>query len=211
MAIGGYTSLQAVNQMLASVGIRQVASVSSETGTDDASDALRVLNRTSTEVQARGWPSNMDVAKSYTAADIGGGVYKVDFSASNTVEVLRVECVAPGRYKGNIEIRNDRTNNKTWAYIKSEGTQDFGSAAVIMCDVVYELDFEEACPPDLQALIVSEAIANFKAEREGRDVFQNRIRTREAKAEVTANRDRGQEHRVSNNDRPLVPGDAGSN
>lgn len=207
MAIGGITELQAVNQMLAAVGIRQVTGSLTETGSDDASDALRVLNRTSTAVQARGWPSNTKVSKGYTPADVGSGVYKVDFSEANTVSVLRVECIAPGRYAGNIEIRNDRANNKTWAYIKTEDTQDFGAATVIYCDVVEELDFEEECPADLQELIVSEAIANFKAEREGQAMFQERVRSREAKAEVTANRRK--DGPVSDNDRPIVMGGGG--
>ena len=212
MAIGGYTELEAVNQMLASVGIRQVASVSSETGSDDASDALRVLNRTSTSVQARGWPSNTDVAKSFTAADIGGGVYQIDLSASNTVAVLRTECLGPGRYRGNIEVRNDRGagSPKTWAYITTEGTKDFGSAAVIMCDVVYELDFNDECPADLQEVIVSEAISNFKAEREGQAMFAQSIANRNAKAEVTANRGVDRPNFVHTNSNPLIPGGGGS-
>lgn len=205
MAIGGITALEAVNQMLAAVGIRQVSGALSESGSDDASDAYRVLLRTNTQVQSRGWPANTIISKAYTAADIGGGVYQIDLSETDTVEVLRVECRGPGRYMGNIEIENDRSGPKTWAYVVTEGTKDFGSAQTIHCDVVRELDFEEKCPADLQEVIVAEAIKNFKAEREGQAMFQQAIAERNAKAEVAANRDRG-EGRVSKNDSPMVLG-----
>lgn len=194
---GRMTDLQAVNQMLAAVNIRQVASVSSETGSDDASDALRVLYRTSTEVQARGWPANTTEGKLFTSHSSNG---TLDITDSAAITPLRIHCVAPGEFRDALEIRGDL------AYNKRTGTTNLGNSQAIYLDYVEELDFEDDCPPDLQAVIVAEAIANFKAEREGQGAFQNRIANREAKAEVTANRDRGMMGKVSQNNSPLIPG-----
>lgn len=193
---GRLTDLQAVNQMLSAVGIRQVSSASSETGSDDASDALRVLNRTVTEVQSRGWASNTLRSIGITAA---GGSNEITFTGTNynarAIVPLRVECVAPGRWKGNVELAGDK------AYVVTENTSNFGSAVTVYFDIIHELDFESECPPDLQAVIVAEAIANFKAEREGSAL--ERARTREAKAELTASR-LGGSVKSGDNSRPLV-------
>lgn len=190
------THEQAVNQMLAAVGIRQVSSVSSETGTDDASDALRCLLRTSTDVQARGWPSNTTYGKEYTAHASTG---VVDLTVGATIDILRVSCVAPGEFAGRLTVRGDNAYN-SWT-----GTTNLGNSQKVYCDIVEELDFETECPADLQGIIIAEAIANFKAEREGGTAFAQRIAERQAKSEVTVGRNMTGPRTLShNNDRPLV-------
>lgn len=192
---GRMTDLEAVNMMLGSIGIRQVTGAITETGSDDASDALRVLNRTNTEVQSRGWPSNTSKGLLLTSHASNG---TLDLTVGATRVPLRIECVAPGEFAGRLEILGDL------AYNSFTGTTNLGNSQAVYLDFVEELDFEDSCPPDLQSVIVAEAVANFKSEREGQAMFYERIKTREAKAEVTANRVVSPVHV---NARPLVPGD----
>lgn len=207
---GRLTKLQAVNMMLSAVGIRQVASASSETGSDDASDALRVLNRTNTLIQSRGWPCNTLRAQSFTTDDdgAGGAGVKLDFSTvsinGTAREPLRVECLAPGRYAGNIELLGDL------ALITTEGTTSFpANTTIIMCDIVFEVDFETECPPDLQHLIVAEATKAFQMDRRANQILDQQLAEQAAKAEITANRGRGpRPSEVHRNDTPLVSGSA---
>lgn len=203
---GRLTDLQAVNMMLSAVGIRQVSSVSAETGSDDASDALRTLYRYNTIVQSRGWPCNTLKGVAYTASDVGGGVYNISFTTilgTGSKKPLRVECVAPGRYRGNIELIGDT------AVIASENTKDFGSAVSIYVDLVWELDFEDEVPADLQYVIVQEATKAFQMDRRANQLLDMQLQEQVAKAEVSANRGRGPNPTdVHVNDRPLVSGSA---
>lgn len=201
---GRLTDLQAVNQILSSVGIRQVASVSSETGSDDASDALRVLNRYNTLVQSRGWPANTLRSIGIAAA---GGSNEITFTGTNynarAIVPLRVECIAPGRFMGNVELAGDK------AYVVTENTSNFGSAITVYFDIVHELDFESECPPDLQHVILEEAKRAFQMDRRANEIIDQTIAESGAKAEITANRGRGpRPSEVHRNDTPLVSGSA---
>lgn len=205
---GRLTKLQAVNMMLSSVGIRQVASASSETGSDDASDALRVLNRFNTIIQSKGWPCNTAKGYQFTTDDdgAGGAGVKLDFSTfsvnGTSREPLRVECVGPGLYAGNIELLGDL------AFIVNQGTTSFPSnTTTVICDVVFELDFETECPPDLQYVIVGEATKAFQMDRRANQLLDSQLREQVGKAEIAANRGRGpMPSDVHSNDRPVVYG-----
>lgn len=204
---GMFTTVEAVNIILATIGHRQITTVSSESGPSDASDALRVLNRNNSVVQAQGWPANTSQGQAFLAADIGGGVFQIDLSEAGTVDVLRVECVAPGPYTGRIEIRNDAPNNRVWAYDSGGNTLDFGSAVTIYCDVVRELDFENECPIDIQDLVVRAAKQEFQMDRATNQAINESIREERARAELSANRDRGRPRTpVHGNDQPVIPG-----
>ena len=147
MAVLGMTKLEAVNAILRAVGDPFVAALNTA-GNSEASEAERLLDYASELVQTRGWPGNTTYAKAYTAA---GGSNEVTFGA----DTLRVDCVAPGRFRGNVTLQGDK------AYICSEGTTNFGSGLTIYCDVVRELAFEDT-PPDLRHAIVTEAAQLYR-------------------------------------------------
>lgn len=195
---GRLTDLQAVNQMLSAVGIRQVASVSDEAGSDDASDALRVLYRYSTIVQTRGWAANTLRGIGLTAS---GGSNTIDLTIGSAITPLRIECVAPGKWAGQVEMKG---NN---AFIVTENTTNFGSAVTVYFDIVHELDFEDACPPDLQYAIITEATKAFQMDRRANELVDRQLAEQAAKAEISANRGRGpRPTEVHTNDRPIVFG-----
>ncbi len=147
MATLGMTKLEAVNAVLRAVGDAFVAALDTS-GNSEASEAERILDYASELVQTRGWPANTTYAKAHTAA-----------GASNEITVnsdtLRIDCVAPGRYRGNLTLSGDVVYNC------AEGVSNFGSAVTVYLDVVRELAFADT-PPDLRHAIVTEAAQLYR-------------------------------------------------
>ena len=147
MAVLGMTQLEAVNEILRGVGILPVSAVDTG-GSSDAAEAERVLEYCSELEQTKGWKSNTAIAKEYTSA-------ATPFAITAGTNILRVECVAPGRYRDNIALGGGATGDEF--YIVTEDTTSFGAEGVkIYCNVVLKRTFV-TCSPDLKHVIVTEA------------------------------------------------------
>jgi len=140
MAILGHTELQAVNQMLAAVGQGSVGAIS---GNDDAEIAQQFIDHWTREIQTRGLASNMR-HKTYSAA--------TDITVGS--DVVRVRCVAPGRYADNIVLKADKL------HCTSEDSNVI--ATDVHCHIwVYEAF--ETSPPEAKLTILAEATQDFVA------------------------------------------------
>jgi len=149
MAELGPTKLEAVQRMMAAAGFG-VPSALDTGGASDEAQAERVLDYVTVDEQIKGGMDNVLVGKQFTAADVGGGVYKITFDS----DVLKVECVGPGRYTGNISVRNG------FAFITTEDTDDFGSAVSIVCNVYEAVPWSQIAP-DAKHAIIKRAIQEF--------------------------------------------------
>lgn len=149
MATLGLTKLQAVNRILRAASLRPVTALDTG-GTSEAADAEDLLDEVDVELQSKGWPENTVRAQSHTAADVGGGVYKITV-ASDTLDIRPVGADAHRTLVLNGDIVFDANQN----------TEDFGSAVVIYFDRVKELDFID-CSPKLKNLIAAEAARRYQ-------------------------------------------------
>ena len=194
MATLGMTKLEAVNGLLRSVDIRPVSALDPG-GSSEEAEAERVLDDVITLTCAEGFPSNMTRAKSYTAADIGGGVYKVTFGTT----VLRVECVAPGRYAGQVTIREDK------AYLIGEGTEDFGSAITIYADIYEDLTWDQL-PQDVKSVVYRRAIVEYRRLKMFNLEMEQMMEKDVARAELNVDKGGRSEVGESKNLQPFVFG-----
>lgn len=140
MAVLGHSKLEAVNQMLAALGLLPVSAIS---GNDEAERAEQFLNHWTRQVQTEGYAGNMR-HKTYAAGT----------NVTVGSDVLRVECVAPGRYAGNIELKEDKLHCVT------EDSNVI--AADVHCHIWVEMTWEQ-CPPSLKDRILSFATQDYVA------------------------------------------------
>lgn len=155
MAVLGHSKLEAVNHMLAAVGLLRVNAL----GTGDASEEGRAeyaLDHWIRQAQTEGWADNKRHVTYAAGTDVTVGS-----------DVLRIECVAPGRYAGNLALKEDKL------YCVTEDTN------VLATDVNVhewvELTWDQ-CSPVLKDRILTAATEDYVA----------RIKQRPDLAEVLA-------------------------
>jgi len=140
------TKLDAVNQILESIGEDPVSSLSS--GLPDAESAERILDRVSREVQAKGWLCNHE--RNYT----------MSITADKTIplsgDVLRIDTV--GKDKGtHVTVR--KYLNQLHLYNILDHTFNFQSSVIV--DIVWERDIGDLTP-ELQLYITAKASRRFQ-------------------------------------------------
>lgn len=140
MAVLGHSELEAVNQMLAARALGAVAAIS---GNDEAERCQTVLQHWTRIIQTQGHKENMR-RKKYTAAT----------PVTVGSDVLRLQCVAPGRYADNVVLNGDAL------HCLSEDTNAI--AEDVHCLIWVELSFE-ASPPTLKDKILAAATQDYLA------------------------------------------------
>ena len=140
------TKLDAVNQILESIGEDPVSSLSS--GLPDAEAAERILDRISREVQAKGWLCNTE--REYTLSLTN------DKTIPLSDDILRIDTV--GVDKGlNVTVR--KYVNQAHLYNIADHSFTFNKALTV--DIILNRDIAEL-PPELQMYIVSKASRRFQ-------------------------------------------------
>lgn len=147
MAVLGTTKLEAVQHMMAAAG-RRAPSALDTGGASEESEAERVLDMAIRAVQTEGYEANYRKGVEYTADGSGN----ITFAAT----ILRVQCVAPGRYAGRVVLKEDA------AYCVTENSANFGASTKLYFDIWEELTWDQ-CPPDLKERILSAATVDYIA------------------------------------------------
>ena len=174
MAEIGMTKLEAVNNLLRTIGHRAVSALDPG-GISDAAEAERVLDRMVEQVQTDGHPSNTEY-KVYTSS--GAGVVTLD------TDVLWIECVHPGRHAGRLKAV---AGNQAYNVYEQTATLASGAIEVGIWQRV-EIPWAD-CTPDLKHAIVARAETEFQALVRGRqDLLQYHA---QREAEASASTDRG--------------------
>lgn len=180
MATLGLTKLEILNQIAEAIGLPPATALPS-TGGDTTSVYARAedtMDRVARRVLGRGWPCNTIYGKSYTAADIGGGVYTITLAST----VLAVRCVAPGRYAGKLSLSGDTV------YLQETGSTDFGSAVNVYLDVINDIADIATASPDVKELIAAEAAKEFQRRRKGSQTQDAFLSEEHARADIGAGR-----------------------
>ena len=144
MAVLGLSKLDAVNAMLRSIGLGNVTAIPSPSDGSDASKAETFLDYWTTVIQTQGYSDNMreiEYIPSSNAITVGS-------------DVLRIECVAPGRHRGALELKSDAVWNTR------ENTATI--AETVYCNVWVALTWDD-CSPSLKNTILAEAIQDYRA------------------------------------------------
>jgi len=141
-----FTKLDAVNQILESIGEDPVSSLSS--GLPDAEAAERILNRVSREVQAKGWLCNLE--RDYSMA----------ITANQTIplssDILRIDTVGKDRAI-NVTVR--KYLNQSHLYNIADHTFIFTGSVTV--DIVWERDIGDLTP-ELQLYITAKGARRFQ-------------------------------------------------
>ncbi len=140
------TKLDAVNQILESIGEDPVSSLSS--GLPDAESAERILGRVSREVQAKGWLCNYE--RNYTLSTT------VDKTIPLSSDILRIDTVGKDKVI-NVTVR--KYQNQPHLYNILEHKFTFDNALTV--DIIWERDVEDLTP-ELQLYITAKAARRFQ-------------------------------------------------
>ena len=141
-----FTKLDAVNQILESIGEDPVSSLSS--GLPDAETAERILNRVSREVQAKGWLCNLE--RSYTMP------ITTDKTIPLSGNILRIDTV--GKDKG-LHVTVRKYLNQSHLYNIVDHTFLFTNSLIV--DIVWQRDIGDLTP-ELQLYITAKASRRFQ-------------------------------------------------
>jgi len=140
------TKLDAVNQILESIGEDPVSSLSS--GLPDAESAERILDRVSREIQAKGWMCNLERK------------YLLSLTADKTVPlsdtVLRIDTVGTDK-QINVSVR--KYLNQFHLYDVDKHKFTFDKALTV--DIVWERDISDLTL-ELQLYITAKAARRFQ-------------------------------------------------
>lgn len=139
------TKLEAINEILASIGEEPVSSL--ESGLADAEAAEDMLDRWSKQVQAMGWQSNTEWYEA--SPDINGEILIAD-------TVLRIDSVRGSKY---IDVAVRRHNGQRKLYDVTDRSYTFTSK--LWVEVVYLLDFEDLTY-ELQNYITAKAAQAYQ-------------------------------------------------
>lgn len=184
----GQTKLEAINEILRSVNQGAVAALDPG-GSSDASNAERVLDQITQDKLLDGFHGNVSRAVTYTAT-LSGSDYLITFGT----DVLRVDCLGPGRYRGNISLRGGD------AFIITEDTKNFGSAVTLIFDVYKEIAWADLTP-DVKRAITKAAVEQYRMNYMFDERMQKYLMDRALEAD--ARTDRVKNDRVGD---PVNPG-----
>lgn len=150
MAELGRTKLEAVQDMMREAGYGIPSSIPGSPNGSDEGNAEAVLDQVTQECLIDGYKGNIRKGVALTAADVGGGVFKITLDAT----ILDAKCVAPGRYEERLVPRGG------FLYNVNEATDDFGSAVTVYCDVHDEVAWADLAP-DLKEVVLTKARERF--------------------------------------------------
>jgi hypothetical protein len=151
---GNLGVLDAVNEVLESVGEFPVASVTSSSGTSIESRALKFLERANIRVQSMGWPDNMVYAKSDTGTNHVDGAYR------NTM----LGVVGSGTSGNRTFTVGRNTGTDPFIYDSDSGTNV--TSETIQIDIIHKIPFHQ-CSIGLQHNIVKTAAQDFQRRLQG--------------------------------------------
>lgn len=160
--VGHMTELDAVNQMLRSIGETAVSQINS--GQIDAAQAEGVLNEVSRRIQASGWHANTrrSVALSRNSDNqfvVGVNVLSID--SVNPDSPRRTGSPNPSSFY-NVMLKRSSDDTKYLLYDVDNDTETWASGPTTMVvDIVEFLEFEHL-PPLLQVYIYKEAAHEFQ-------------------------------------------------
>lgn len=140
------TKLDAVNQILESIGEDPVSSLSS--GLPDAESAERILDRVSREVQAKGWLCNHE--RDYTMAITTDGTIPL------SGDVLRIDTVGVDK-STHVTVRKYLNQPHLYNIVK----HTFVFTAALSVDIIWERDIADLTP-ELQLYITAKASRRFQ-------------------------------------------------
>lgn len=156
------TELQAVNQMLRSIGESPVQTLTD--GQFDAEQAQNILRESSRRIQAPGWHANTRKAVSLTknASDqftVGVNVLSVD--TVNPDSARRTGSPNPSAFY-NVQLRRSSDNTKWVLYDLDNDRETWADGpSTMVVDIVEFLRFENL-PPNLQIYIYKAAAHQFQ-------------------------------------------------
>lgn len=142
MAVLGHSKLEAVNHMLSAVGLLRVSALDTG-GTSEEARAEYILDHWIRQVQAEGYADNMRHV-----------VYSAGTDVTVGSDVLRIECVGPGRYAGNLALKEDKL------YCVTEDSNVL--ATDVYCHEWVELTWDQASPV-LKDRILTAATEDYMA------------------------------------------------
>jgi len=163
------TKLEAVNEIVETIGEHPAASEPSGTGTSIYDRARNFLDRENTFVQAWGWPENTLVAQAKTA--VVSSLTPSNFYIVLGSTVLQAKAAGADAHRS-LVLRTDSVDGNDSAastpklFDANEGTFNFASAVTVFVDLVEELAFE-TCSPLLQQAIVDQAKVKFQRRYQG--------------------------------------------
>jgi hypothetical protein len=156
------TELEAVNQMLRSIGEQPVQTLTS--GQLDASQAQAILNETSRRIQAQGWHANTrrSVALTPNSSDeyvVAANILSID--TVNPDSARRTGSPNPSSYY-NVAVRRSSDDTKYLLYDVDNDTETWANGPdTLVVDIIEFLQFEYL-PPMLQAYIYKAAAHEFQ-------------------------------------------------
>lgn len=159
------TKLEAVNEMLASIGENPVASL--ESGLDDAEVAITVLDRWSKKIQSKGWASNTE--KFTMALDSNNEIIL-------PANMLRIDTVDQDKHV-NVGTRLQGDQKKLYDI----DNRSFTFTRGLKVEVVYFLEFDELTFT-LQNYIIARATQAYQAETMSSVTLDNFIERDEQEA-----------------------------
>jgi hypothetical protein len=156
------TTLEAINQMLRSIGEQAVSSLSS--GQIDAELAEDILNETSRRIQAEGWHANTRRGVEFTknASDqFAVGVNVLSIDSVNVDSPRRTASPTPSAFY-NVMLKRASDDSKYLLYDVANDSETWTDGPdTIVCDVVEFLEFD-VLPPLLQVYVYKAAAHEFQ-------------------------------------------------
>jgi hypothetical protein len=156
------TTLEAVNQMLRSIGEQPVSSLSS--GQIDAELAQDILDETSRRIQGQGWHANTRRGVEYTlnaSNQFAVGVNVLSIDTVNSDSPRRSASPTPSAFY-NVMMKRAADDSKFLLYDVDNDTETWASGpSTLVCDVVEFLVFD-TLPPLLQVYIYKAAAHEFQ-------------------------------------------------
>ena len=177
MAVLGLTKLEMLNQVAEAIGLPPATALPSSVPdtTSIYARAEDTLDRVGRRVLGKGWPFNTVQAKAHTASGGGNAI-----TVASTV--LRIRCVAPGRYKDRLALQGDTV------YLMDDDTTDFGSAVTVYLDLINDLADIEDASPDVKELIAAEAAKEFQRRQKGSRIQDAFLSEETTRADIHADR-----------------------
>lgn len=167
MAVLGDSKLEAVTHMMAAAGRRAPASLDPG-GSSEEAFAEQILDQHIRAVQTEGYHANQRHKTYSSGTDVTVGS-----------DVLRLVCVAPGRYAGNIVLKGDVL------YCATEDTNVLSADA--HCIIWVEMTWDQ-CPPEIKSQVLAKATKDYVARLKQRQDLMAILEEQAADADKNTNR-----------------------
>lgn len=173
-----WTRLEAVNMVLAAMGITNPVADLDTTGSSEATKAERVLDQESKRAQLEGFFGNRVMSKEYTAASS---------IVTLGTDVIAIKAAGPSQHR-HFDIR--RVGSANLVYDLDRDTSAFTTGDKIYLDITVELLFEN-CPVYMQDAILTKACQIFQRRLKGNPVADEALGQERVRAEAAGGRASG--------------------